>query len=163
METLLEIIKNYLAMAEKAPKDGVQVTLKRLTVPEFLEKLKKDNKDEVNCPVKKDLNYYINIIAEKKGWKFEKTDRWLTEVFNVCPSAALKMILREIAIDLDLHYEGHIKNSEKIYCINILDGKITELQKHKIKSYKHFAAFRNIEDAKFACSVVSGLLRSMYK
>ena len=72
------------------------------------------------------------------------------------------MVLREIAIELDKKYDNHINNSEKIYAISPQDGRIHEVDKSHIKNYKAFPAFRNIEDAKIACSLVKNHLKSIF-
>lgn len=79
------------------------------------------------------------------------------------PAAAFAMVLREIAIELDKKYEDHISNSPEIYSISLTDGRITKLYKSSIRSYKNFAAFRTIDDAKFACKVLREVLKDMFR
>ena len=76
--------------------------------------------------------------------------------------AVVQLLLKEIAIELDKQYNNHIKNSEKIYAISPQDGRIHEVNKSHIKNYKAFPAFRNIEDAKIACSLVKNHLKSIF-
>lgn len=114
------------------------------------------SKEEVN----KDLNYYISKIA-KKSYYLE--DSWLSKLYQFYPAAAISILLREIAIELDLKYDDHIKESPEIYVISMSDGRIHKANKHRIKNYHNFAAFRTIEDAKEACSIVRDLLKEMFK
>lgn len=79
------------------------------------------------------------------------------------PAAAFAIVLREIAIELDKKYEDHISNSPEIYSISLVDGRITKLYKSRIRSYKNFAAFRTIDDAKFACKVLREVLKDMFR
>lgn len=109
------------------------------------------------------LSYYIKKLSGRLGWKPEKMANYLNTINNVYPAAAFSMVLKEIAIELDKKYEGHIEDSPEIYVISMLDGRITKANKAHIKSYKNFAAFRSIEDAKFACSVVREILKEMFK
>lgn len=111
----------------------------------------------------KDLKYYINKIAEKKGWSIERAWGWLCGIERLSPIAAFNIIAREIAVDLDNKYEDHIENSEKIYAISPLDGRIHEICKGHIKNYRNFAAFRNTEDAKYACAILRDQLKEMFK
>ena len=76
--------------------------------------------------------------------------------------AVVQLLLKEIAIELDKKYDNHIKNSEKIYAISPQDGRIHEVDKSHIKNYRAFPAFRNIEDAKIACSLVKNHLKSIF-
>lgn len=79
------------------------------------------------------------------------------------PSAAYSMILKEIAIALDKKYPDHISDSPEIYTISTLNGKICKVPKGSIKSYNNFAAFRTIEDARFACKITKDFLKEMFK
>lgn len=76
--------------------------------------------------------------------------------------AVVQLLLKEIAIELDKKYDNHINNSEKIYAISPQDGRIHEVNKSHIKNYRAFPAFRNIEDAKIACSLVKNHLKSIF-
>lgn len=110
-----------------------------------------------------ELEYYIQKIADKLGWKVEKVYNYLNSVDTILPAAAFSMVLREVAIELDKKYEDHIENSPEIYVISLLDGRITKANKAHIKNYRNFAAFRNIGDAKIACNIVKELLKELFK
>lgn len=111
----------------------------------------------------KDLAYYINKIAEKKGWTTKRTYGWFNDIANLSPIAAFNIIAREIAVDLDKKYDDHIEKSERIYAISPLDGRVHQICKGHIKNYRNFAAFRNIEDAKYACAILRDQLKEMFK
>ena len=117
--------------------------------------------DEAEIPM--ELEYYIQKIAERLGWKIEKVYNYLNSVDTILPAAAFSMVLREIAIELDKKYEDHIEKSPEIYVISMLDGRITKANKAHIKNYRNFAAFRSISDAKIACSIVRDILKEMFK
>lgn len=117
--------------------------------------------DEAEIPM--ELEYYIQKIAEKLGWKIEKVYNYLNSVDTILPAAAFSMVLREIAVELDKKYKDHIDKSPEIYVISLLDGRITKANKAHIKNYRNFAAFRSIEDAKIACSIVRDILRELFK
>jgi hypothetical protein len=110
-----------------------------------------------------DMNFYIEKIADRLGWKPEKVYSYLNNVDSILPAAAFSMVLREIAIELDKKYEDHIENSPEIFVISMLDGRITKAKKAYIKNYRNFAAFRTIEDAKIACRIVKPILKDMFK
>lgn len=109
------------------------------------------------------LGDIIQNIANRKGWTVAKVNGWLGSIENESPIAAFNIVAREIAIELDKKYEDHIENSEKIYVISPLDGRIHEICKAHIKNYRNFAAFRTIEDAKFACTLLRDKLKGMFK
>ena len=123
----------------------------------------KPAKSVVETEVPMELEYYIQKIAERLGWKIEKVYNYLNSVDAILPAAAFSMVLREIAVELDKKYEDHIDKSPEIYVISLLDGRITKANKAHIKNYKNFAAFRTIEDAKIACKITRDILKEMFK
>ena len=116
-----------------------------------------------NNEIPMDINFYIEKIAARLGWKPEKVYNYLNNVDSILPAAAFSMVLREIAIELDKKYEDHIENSPEIYVISMLDGRITKANKAHIKNYRNFSAFRTIEDARIACRIVKPILKEMFK
>ena len=116
-----------------------------------------------NNEIPMDINFYIEKIAARLGWKPEKVYNYLNNVDSILPAAAFSMVLREIAVELDKKYEDHIENSPEIYVISMLDGRITKANKAHIKNYRNFAAFRSINDAKIACSITRDILKEMFK
>jgi hypothetical protein len=117
----------------------------------------------VESEVPMGLEYYIQKIAEKLGWKIEKVYNYLNSVDTILPAAAFSMVLREVAIELDKKYEDHIEKSPEIYVISMLDGRITKANKAHIKNYRNFAAFRSVNDAKIACRITRDILKEMFK
>lgn len=111
----------------------------------------------------KTLHYYIEKLAKRLNWKVEKMYNYLGTIASIYPAAPFSMILKEIAIELDNKYWDHISNSPEIYVISMFDGRITKANKAHIKSYKNFAAFRSISDAKIACSIVKDILKELFK
>lgn len=118
-------------------------------------------KDNTTVPM--EIDYYVEKIAKRLGWKVNKAFNYLNSVDSIMPAAALSILLREIAIELDKKYEDHIQNSPEIYVISLLDGRITKANKAHIKNYRNFAAFRSIEDARIACRIVKPFLKDLFK
>ena len=123
----------------------------------------KSEKPVAETEVPMELEYYIQKIADKLGWKIEKVYNYLNSVDVILPAAAFSMVLREIAIELDKKYKDHIEKSPEIYIISTLDGRITKANKAHIKNYRNFAAFRSVSDAKIACSIARDILKEMFK
>lgn len=123
----------------------------------------KPAKPMVESEVPMGLNYYVQKIADRLGWKIERVYNYLNSVDTILPAAAFSMVLREVAIELDKKYEDHIEKSPEIYVISMLDGRITKANKAHIKNYRNFAAFRSVSDAKIACSIVRDILKEMFK
>lgn len=144
---------------------GITIVSKvAIVTKELMDKLIKDGK--VNVVEEKDINKIwnnaIENLAKKTNWKEEKLLNILNTLHLANPWAATQMVLREIAIELDKKYDDHINKSEKIYVISPQDGRIHEINKKTIKNYKAFPAFRSIEDAKIACSLIREHLKSIF-
>ena len=148
--TVIENVKVTKDILPKLLKAGIVTT-------------KLDEKPVAETKIPMELEYYIQKIAEKHGWKIEKAYNYLNSVDAILPAAAFSMILREIAIELDKKYEDHIEKSPEIYVISMFDGRITKANKAHIKNYRNFAAFRTIEDAKIACTITRDILKEMFK
>lgn len=182
------ILKNgkEVKMGDKLIKHGVadtpfgkgfimqEITVNEKTLPELIKAgvlTQVDCAHGADCPCKHcakgevsmDMNFYIEKIAARLGWKPEKVYNYLNSVDSILPAAAFSMVLREIATELDKRYEDHIENSPEIYVISMLDGRITKANKACIKNYRNFAAFRTIGDAKIACRIVKPILKEMFK
>ena len=135
-----------------------------IVTKELMGKFIEDGK--VNVVEENDINKIwndaIKSLAEKTNWKEEKLLNILATLHLANPWAATQMVLREIAIELDKKYDDHINKSEKIYAISPQDGRIHEINKKTVKNYKAFPAFRSIEDAKIACSLIREHLKSIF-
>ena len=116
---------------------------------------------ETSDPIKIWDNAWKNLCN-----KAEVTSGFMSGILDILEKAnhwvVVQLLLKEIAIELDKKYDNHIKNSEKIYAISPQDGRIHEVDKSHIKNYRAFPAFRNIEDAKIACSLVKNSLKSIF-
>ena len=123
----------------------------------------KPEKPVTKAEIPMEMEYYIQKIAEKLGWKVDKVYNYLNSVDTILPAAAFSMVLREIAIELDKKYKDHIEKSPEIYIISTLDGRITKANKAHIKNYRNFAAFRSVDDAKIACRITKDILKEMFK
>lgn len=116
---------------------------------------------ETSDPINIWANAWKNL-CNKADVTSEKMSSILEVLKGVNRWAVVQLLLKEIAIELDKKYDNHINNSEKIYAISPQDGRIHEVDKSHIKNYKAFPAFRNIEDAKIACSLVKNHLKSIF-
>ena len=156
-DTMLLEVKNSTGVFKS------EFTLIESIIPTLIEHGVIICKEEVSKEPPKDLQYYIRNISTRLGWKYYEVENTLTMLNAINPAALFSTMLREIAIELDKKYEDHISNSPEIYTVSLLDGRITKTNKASIKNYKNFAAFRTIEDAKWACGLLRHSLKSMFK
>lgn len=146
-------------------KDGITSVI-TITISEAVIPLLKDMGVLVTTPSRNTsptISKVIDRLADRLGWKPKKVEGYLNGISEIMPMAVFNTVIREIAIMLDEKYPDHINKSEKIYCISPLDGRIHEVCKAHIKNYRNFAAFRTIEDAKLACSILREPLKEMFK
>ena len=170
-DTLTKVIKTkHPLFGEGTMVESVVVTeaaipklLKAGIISKSIGKVVKEAEDYEMEGKKLSLDYYIEKLAERLGWKVDKVYNYLNTIDSVYPVAAFSMILREVAIELDKKYKDHIENSPEIYVISIFDGRITKANKAHIKNYRNFAAFRSVEDAKIACSIMKDILKELFK
>ena len=126
-------------------------------------KEKKPDNDSTVTKVPMDLGYYIKKLAERLDWKESDMFAYLKTTSKIYPMATFSIILRVIAIELDKKYEDHISNSPEIFTISALDGRIHAVRKADIRSYRNFAAFRTIQDAKIACRITRSILKELFR
>lgn len=109
-----------------------------------------------------DIEYYVKKIAERRKWKKEKMLNYLSNLYTISPGAVFSILLREIAIELDKHYEDHISESPEIYIVSTSDGGVYRTNKKSIATFKYFAAFRCENDAQTACAILHNLWEKMF-
>ena len=117
----------------------------------------------MNTKVPMELEFYIQKIADRLGWKLPKVYNYLNGIDEILPAAAFSIVLREVAIELDKKYADHIQASKEIYIVSLSDGSINKANKATIKNYRNFAAFRTEEDAKIACKITKNILTRLFK
>lgn len=115
----------------------------------------KDTKNTNNTETK-DIKYYMYKVGKKLGYNEQESIKFfnILKTFNI--GAAIKLISKEIAIDLDKKYTDHISNAKHLFCISLFDATIIEISPD-IKNYNVIALFRNKEDAEFAVSILKNL------
>ena len=101
------------------------------------------------------LDFYILSLAKRLNWKPDKVLGFLNKLAEIRPILPFNLLLKEIAVELDKQYDGHIKNSKEIWVVSVLNGSICMVNKDEITTYDNFAAFRTKEDAKFALKVLA--------
>lgn len=141
------------------------ITINERTIPDLIKSgilIEVDHK-QTGYKIPLNMDFYIDKIAEKLGCRIEEAFDYINSIDQISPSAALSIVLKEIAIELDKKYPDHIENSPEIYAISMFSGKIIRINKSHIKNYKNFAAFRSIEDAKIACKIVKHVLKNLFK
>lgn len=131
-------------------------------IPEAVIKKYFKKRFKITPKVPMDIDYYVRKLSEKLEYGVPETYHLLNTLLKVYPAAALNLLLREVAVKLDKQYEDHIEDSEKIFIVSTLDGRIHEACKGHIKNYRNFAAFRTMEDARIACRILRDILKECF-
>lgn len=78
--------------------------------------------------------------------------------------ARFSVILRALAVLIDRKYPDHINNADvdKYFTIDMTNGRVCEVPKGKIKNFRNFAAFRNIDDIKIATKILRPFIKELW-
>lgn len=78
--------------------------------------------------------------------------------------AGFSVVLRALAVLIDRKYPDHINNAnvDKYFTIDMINGKVCEVPKGKIKNFRNFAAFRSIDDIKIATKVLRPFIKELW-
>lgn len=112
-----------------------------------------------------DIEFYVEHLAERIGWKSNNLTKYLDNLYEIYPTAVFQILLREVAIVLDQKYPDHIERSKEIWCISLATGeimKVPEKQKHLIKNFRNFAAFRTLDDAMAAKHILEVPMKELF-
>ena len=110
------------------------------------------------------VKYYVAKLAKKMNLKFEVCEAMLGNIASYSPITVLSLLAKQISLELDQHYDGHIRDAEHIFVLSTVDGTITEIpDKARVETnYRNFAAFRSLEDANLAYSILSHLYNEAF-
>ena len=111
------------------------------------------------------VKFYIAKLAKKMNLKFEVCESMLGYIASYSPMTVMSLLAKQISLELDQHYDGHIRDAEHIFVLSTVDGTITEIPaKARVETnYRNFAAFRSLEDANLAYSILSNLYNEAFK
>ena len=108
------------------------------------------------------IDDYAERVTDKLKLDLSIGISFLSSLAIVNPGVVFSLLLKEIAIEIDNRYEGHISKSPEIYSVSALNGEIKKINKNNIHTYKHFAAFRTKEDALEAINILKVLYQDMF-
>lgn len=111
------------------------------------------------------VKYYVAKLARKMNLKFEVCEAMLGNIASYSPITVISLLAKQISLELDQHYDGHIRDAEHIFVLSTVDGTITEIPaKARVETnYRNFAAFRSLEDANLAYSILSNLYNEAFR
>lgn len=146
---------------QELPYGNLVITTELAITEDNIELLLKDGVLVEKNPIS-DLEDVVNYLSRMMHTTAEATIEYIQSLYDVYPALAFSLLLRVISVMLDTKYPDHIKNSDEVYSVGAIDGKICKLCRKQIRSFKNFAAFRTVEDAKIACRLLSPMLKEMF-
>lgn len=111
------------------------------------------------------IEFYVEHLADRIGWKMSNLVKYLDNLYKIYPTAVFQILLREVAIVLDQKYPDHIERSKEIWCISLVTGeihKMPESNRHLIKNFRNFAAFRTLDDAMAAKHILKVPMKELF-
>ena len=110
------------------------------------------------------VKYYVAKLAKKMNLKFEVCESMLGYIASYSPMTVMSLLAKQISLELDQHYEGHIRNAEHIFVLSTINGTITEIpsEARADTNYRNFTAFRSLEDVNLAYSILSHLYNEAF-
>lgn len=124
-----------------------------------------DEKEPQEEPKKESKIEVIDVIdhlAKRMKWKIDNVCKYLDTINSIYPAACFSILLREVALMLDSKYPDNIKNCKEIWTISSVTGKFILLDTETKKHFKNFAAFRSLDDAKKAVSILKNEMNELF-
>ena len=141
----------------------IPCSLSELGIPEFGEPVRHRPVKQKEAPAKDDLTVgdMIKEYARLNDMSPLTAKLFLLKLPDYLRFQAL---LRSAAVILDKKYPDHINNAkvDKYYTIDMSNGRVCEVPKSKVKNFRHFAAFRSLEDIKKATKVLRPFIKSLW-
>lgn len=164
--------KFFVKSTNKEVKIGDTITLEFVTDTPFgevtafkslkvtskvMETLIKDDKVIVK-EVKSNHNIIVAAAISNLANKFKCSKSEVLEILytikEINPWAAVQLLLKEIALELDTQYLDHISNSESLYGLSPQDLNVHKIDKKTVVCINYAPWFRTEEDAELAKRII---------
>lgn len=109
-----------------------------------------------------DVEYYIEKVANRMHWNYNKVINYFNTLNELNPIIPINIILKEIALELEKGYTGHIKDCSEVYGIGSTSGEVRKLSIGNNPNFKCFSAFRTKEDAELAKEILKEFFDDIY-
>lgn len=117
------------------------------------------------CPSKipTDFDYYVAKLAKKLNVNLEDCGIMLNWLMPYAPATVFSLLAKQIALELDAKYEGHIGKSKELFGVELTTGYIIPIKITEKSHLKNIALFRSVDDALFAINVLKPVYMRMFE
>lgn len=119
--------------------------------------------NEEPVKVSGDIAYYVAKLAKKLNVSVDTCKYMLNTIQAYSPSTVFSLLAKQVALELDNKYPGHIKENAELYCIELVRGHIVPITLKKGASLRNVTLFRSSDDAAFAIQVLKELYVKMFR
>lgn len=109
-----------------------------------------------------DLEFYVSKLEKQLGQEPGFLAMLQKATWRIAPASVSDLLLMFIAKYLDEQYPDHIRESKELFGVDV-DGRIVRLNPREIKTFRTFAAFRSLDDARIACRILKPLSKKIFK
>ena len=108
------------------------------------------------------LGFYVSKLEKQLGQESGFLTMLQKATWRIAPASVSDLLLMFIAKYLDEQYPDHIRESKELFGVDV-DGRIVRLNPKEIKTFRTFAAFRSLDDARIACRILKPLKKKIFK
>lgn len=108
------------------------------------------------------LEFYVSKLEKQLGQEPGFLAMLQKATWRIAPASVSDLLLMFIAKYLDEQYPDHIRESKELFGVDV-DGRIVRLSPKEIKTFRTFAAFRSLDDARIACRILKPLKKKIFK
>lgn len=108
------------------------------------------------------LEFYVSKLEKQLGQESGFLAMLQKATWRIAPASVSDLLLMFIAKYLDEQYPDHIRESKELFGIDV-EGRIVRLDPKRIKTFRTFAAFRSLDDARIACRILKPLKKKIFK
>ena len=109
-----------------------------------------------------DLEFYVSKLEKQLGQEPGFLAMLQKATWRIAPASVSDLLLMFIAKYLDEQYPDHIRESKELFGVDV-GGRIVRLNPKGIKTFRTFAAFRSLDDARIACKILKPLSKKIFK
>lgn len=117
------------------------------------------------CPAKihAHFDYYVEKLAKKLNITFEDCSAMLNCLMAYAPATVFSLLSKQVALELDANYEGHIGKSKELFGIELTTGYIIPIKITESSHLKNIALFRSVDDALLAINILKPVYMRMFE